>query len=511
MKSLLVSILITSNMILLSPAYAGREAVDANQQTQASSPTRDGQAQKQSYVENASITHHNLNINGKSIPYTAAAGFMPIKNDANKTIARIFFIAYTKETQQTDSQQPLTFAFNGGPGSSSIWLHMGALGPRRALLANDGTALPKTYQLVDNEYTWLDFTDIVFVDPVGTGYSRATDDIDAQQFYNMNEDVKLMGEFVRLYVTEHQRWLSPKYIAGESYGTTRAVALAGHMQNEHGMLINGLVLISAALNFETFSFDTGNDLAYVLIVPSYTAAAWYHGKLSGNLTESLTRARDWAINEYMPALAEGSSLNDSERDEIVEKLAHYTGLSKSYIEESRMRIPNYQFTTELLRDSSLIIGQLDSRVKAPYIPSNSEDAFYDPSLFIVEGPFVVAFNNYVRDELHFKTDIPYIFLSEKIDESWKWSEGQQGYVNVTDSLTQAVSANKYLQVFVASGYFDLTTPWLSQAYTFAHLGLNPDLQNHITHKFYESGHQLYTSTGALEKFTQDVSFFFQQK
>jgi carboxypeptidase C (cathepsin A) len=503
MKSHFVLFLITMDFIFLSPVYSTQDAADNAQQTQVSP--------EQIHIKNASITHHTLDINGKSLSYTAVAGYMPISNDANKPIAKIFFIAYTKEPETNISQQPITFAFNGGPGSASIWLHMGALGPQRVLLANNGTALPKSYELVDNEYTWLDFTDVVFVDPVGTGYSRACDEAKAQQFYNMDEDVKLMGEFIRLYVTEYQRWLSPKYIAGESYGTTRAVSLADHMQDKQGMLINGLVLISTALNFETFSFDHGNDLAYVLIIPSYTAAAWYHKKLSGDLQDYLKQAQDWTINDYMPALAKGSSLGDSEREKIVERLVHYTGLSKSYIENSQMRIPSYRFTIELLRDSSFIIGQLDSRVKAPAISAVSEYSFDDPSLFVVEGPFVAAFNNYVRDNLNFKTDIPYKFLSEKINESWKWSQGQQGYINVAGKLTKAMSSNEHLRVFGASGYFDLTTPWLSQQYTFTHLGLNPVLRDNITHKFYESGHQIYTSPAALEKFTKDVSSFFQQK
>jgi carboxypeptidase C (cathepsin A) len=502
MKSFVILLSITIGVVLSSAGHSARESADAAPQNET--------APEKHYAESSEVTNHTLSINGKSISYTAEAGYMPIKNDACKRIARIFFIAYTKDTQQSSSQRPITFAFNGGPGSSAIWLHMGALGPRRVLLADDGTALPKSYQLVDNEYTWLDFTDIVFVDPVGTGYSRTADDVDARQFYNMSEDVKIMGEFVRLYVTEYQRWLSSKYIAGESYGTTRAVSLAGHMQNRHGMLVNGLVLISTALSFETFSFDRGNDLAYVLVIPSYTAAAWYHGKLSGNLHESLEEAHDWAINDYMPALAKGSSLADSERRKIVDKLAHYTGLSRSYIEDRRMRVANYQFIAELLSDSSSVIGLLDSRVKARYVSDGSAYSFNDPSLFIVEGSYVPAFNNYVRNELHFRTDMTYRFLSDHITESWKWSEGQQGYVDVAGSLTKAISSNQHLQVFVASGYFDLTTPWLSQQYTLTHLGLNPELRDHITQTFYESGHQIYTSTEALAKFTRDVSSFFKQ-
>lgn len=501
MKSLPILILITIELVFLSPVYPAQETINTEQQIPNSS--------EQAFIENASTTHHTLNINGNSLSYTATAGYMPMKNEANTFIAKIFFIAYTRDNQKTDSQQPIAFAFNGGPGSSSIWLHMGALGPKRVELPNNGTILPKSYELVDNEYTWLDFTDIVFVDPVGTGYSRASDDANAQQFYNMDEDVKIMGEFVRLYVTEYQRWLSPKYIVGESYGTTRAVALTGQMQNKHGMLIDGLILISAALNFETFSFDEGNDLAYVLVIPSYTAAAWYHNKLSGDLQASIQKAKDWAINEYISALAKGSSLSDSEHKKIINRLTDYSGLSESYIESNQMRIPSFQFTSELLRDSSFIIGQLDSRVKIPYIQTAREYPSNDPSLFIVEGPFVAVFNEYVRNDLGFNTDIPYKFLSDKINESWTWSKGQQGYVNVSDSLTQALSFNEHLHIFVASGYFDLTTPWLSQEYTLTHLVLKPVLRKNITHKFYESGHQIYTSTDALEKLTQDVSLFFQ--
>ena len=461
--------------------------------------------------EKPSITNHTINIKGQSLSYTVTAGYMPIISKENKTIAQIFYISYKKNPQENIAQRPITFAFNGGPGSSSIWLHMGALGPKRVILAKDGTAIPKTYELVDNEYTWLDFTDLVFVDPVGTGYSRSADDVDEKQFYNITEDVKIMGEFVRRYITENQRWLSPKYIAGESYGTTRAVAMAGHMQNEHSMLLHGLVLISSALNFETFSFASGNDLAYVLAVPSYAASAWYHKKLSGNLDNIIKESSNWVINDYLPALAKGNTLDDSEHDKIIDKLAYYTGLSKSFIEGNRMRISNYQFVTELLSNSFSITGILDSRVTAPHLPGFIDHSYNDPSLFIVEGPFVAAFNNYVRDDLNFKTDKTYVFLSDKINELWEWNKGQQGYVDVSGRITDAINANEHLRVFAATGYYDLATPWLSQEYTFTHLALSPNQMKKITHKYYESGHQVYTSTPALEKLTNDVSVFFESQ
>jgi carboxypeptidase C (cathepsin A) len=473
------------------------------------------QNQKTGSIEDASQTQHTININGRVLSYQATAGFISINDEANKPEAKIFFIAYTKNDEPNVSHRPITFAFNGGPGASSIWLHMGLMGPRRAMLADDGTALPKSYKLVDNEYTWLDFTDMVFIDPVGTGYSRAADEDKAQQFYNMDEDTKLLAEFVRLYVTDCGRWLSPKYITGESYGTTRAVKLTDYLQNKDSMLVDGLVLLSAALNFETFSFDGGNDLAYVLAVPSYTAAAWYHKKLPHDLQDNfavtLEEARDWAINSYLPALAWGADLPDSERKKIVEKLSRYTGLSKSYIENSRMRIANYRFTTELLRDSSYIIGMLDSRVKAPSLSGVSEYPYQDPSLFITQGSYAAMFNNYVRDALNFKTSLQYIAISDKVNQSWKWSSGKQGYVDVTASLAEAMSLNDHLRVFVGSGYFDLTTPWLSQQYTLTHLGIADVLQGNITHRYYESGHQIYTSIPALKKLTSDAASFFQQQ
>jgi carboxypeptidase C (cathepsin A) len=507
MKSFFVSIIIASVVMVL---HAAESDVEPNKNEE-----QKNSALAQAGIEKISITHHTININGKSLPYWAVAGYTPIKNDANKTVANVFFVAYTRDDEKDASQKPVSFAFNGGPGSSSIWLHMGALGPKRVVLADNGTVLPKTYELVDNEYTWLRFTDLVFVDPVGTGFSRAAADTSSQQFYNMSEDVNVMGEFIRLYITNNQRWLSPKYLIGESYGTTRAADLAEHLRKS-GMLVNGLVLISTALDFELFSYDQGNDIAYILAVPSYTAAAWYHKKLpeklQDDLPKTLEQAREWAINVYMPALAKGSALSESESSQIIEKLAQFTGLSKSYVEKSQMRIPSYRYIVELLRDSSCTIGMLDSRVKAPDISAVAEYPFEDPSMNIVKGPFVAVFNDYVRTVLDFKTDLPYKALSDTINESWKWSKGQQGYVNVSHKLTEALSSNEYLRVFVATGYFDLTTPWLSQEYTFTHLGLlNPALRSNITHHYYESGHQIYTSIPALQKLTEDVSMFFEQK
>ncbi len=504
MKSFFSSILIVQVLVLWPGAFAAEKEGAAEQQSQ-----------KSSNIESASQTHHSVNIKGQALSYSATAAFMSVNDDTGKPAAKIFFVGYTKDSEPNISKRPITFVFNGGPGASSMWLHIGLMGPQRALLADDGTSLPKSYELSDNEYTWLDFTDLVFIDPVGTGYSRAVEEDKAEQFYNMDEDAKLLAEFVQQYVTDCGRWLCPKYIAGESYGTTRAVKLAEYLQNNDSMLIDGLVLLSSALNFEVFSFDGGNDLSFVLSVPSYTAAAWYHKKLPGDLQDdfagTLKEARDWAIKSYMPALAEGSGLADTERKKIVEKLSRYTGLSKSYVENSRMRIANYQFTTELLRDSSYITGMLDSRVKAPSLSGVSEYPYQDPSLFITEGLFSAVFNNYVRNSLGFKTDLQYISLSDKVNHSWKWSSGKQGYVDVSGALAEAMSLNEHLRVFAGSGYFDLTTPWLSQEYTLTHLGINPALRGNITHRYYESGHQIYTSIPALKKLTEDASLFFQQQ
>lgn len=379
------------------------------------------ETEKETPSEKLSITRHSIEINGQVLKYTATAGYMPLKDEAGKLKCKIFFVAYTKDEQKDKSQRSITFAFNGGPGSSSIWLHLGALGPRRVLLTEEGKALPPPYKLVPNEYTWLDFTDLVFIDPVGTGYSQSAPGVDPKEFYGVKEDIESVGEFIRLYITRYKRWLSPKFIAGESYGTTRTAGLSGYLQNKVGMNLNGLFLISSVLNFQTISFTPGNDLPFILYLPSYTCASWYHRKLPPELQADFPKTRmeveQFALNEYLLALAKGNELPETERDKIIEKLAAYTGLSKLYIKNANLRISQDDFVNELLRRENRRLGVLDSRITGSY---KVEDFMEDPSVVEVSGPMVATWNDYVRKDLKYETDLSYKVLSMKANQLWNW-------------------------------------------------------------------------------------------
>jgi carboxypeptidase C (cathepsin A) len=554
-----------------------------------------------------SVTEHTMLVQGRPIHYRATAGYLPIQRDSGQLLANIFFVAYERldggqETVGTGPRagpedqgghqgvppqnRPITFAFNGGPGASAVWLHMGAFGPKQALLANDGTALPTSNRLVDNEYTWLEFTDLVFVDPVGTGFSRPGPGLDADQFYEVQKDIEITADFVRLFVTQYERWLSPQFLAGESYGTARAVGAARRLQDRDGLYVNGLILLSSALNLGTISFDPGNDLPYALSLPSYTAVAQYHGKLSRRLEGTKVKARpapgpatagpwdrqsgspnaysrvwkpyldwpserraavlraegslglpiprlafgeqpptraafsvrpralleaeQWALSEYLPALAQGRSLSPADSREIARRLAEYTGLSEDMIVQNHLRIATAGFAQMLLGREEQVLGLLDGRVTVPkvQVPRRS---WIDPSLFIVEGPFVATFNSYVRTQLGFRTDRPYIFLSDKANESWNWGSARQGYFNIAPVLAEIIGLDNRLRVFAAAGYYDLTTPYLSQEYVFNHLGLPPGLEQNITFRHYHAGHQIYTSQDALRRLTDDVRAFVEQR
>jgi carboxypeptidase C (cathepsin A) len=463
-------------------------------------------------VEKPSATQHTIKVNGRSLNYTATTGLMPLKDEAGKPRAYIFFTAYVKDDVGNKSDRPVTFAFNGGPGASSIFLHLGALGPKRAVLG-DMKALPPPYRLVTNEYTWLDFTDLVFIDPVGTGYSRPASGVDPKGFYGVKGDIESVGDFIRLYCTQYERWLSPKFIAGESYGTTRAAGLSGYLQNKLCMPLNGILLISEVMNFQTVTFTAGNDLPYVLYLPAYSEAAWYHQKLPPALQADLVKTRKevehFALNEYLLALAKGDGLSDGERERIIERLAEYTGLPVTYIKNSNLRVSRKGFTKELLRNENLRIGVLDSRITARY---RVENFIEDPSVFVVTGPLVGTWNDYVRNELKYQTDIPYEILSTKVNESWNWESatGGLGYLNVAETLQQAMNENSHLKVFMASGYYDLDTSYFATKYTVNHLDLDPRLRENIMLGYYEAGHQMYTHLPSLKRLTADAAVFFQK-
>jgi len=407
-------------------------------------------------------TKHTIRIGGQEIKYTATAGTIILKLEEGTPKASVFFVAYTKDDVGDFAKRPVTFTFNGGPGSASIWLHLGAFGPRRVEMGDAGALLPPPYKLVDNESSLLDLTDLVFIDPVSTGYSRAVPGEAQKQFHGIQEDIESVGDFIRLYATRNRRWTSPKFLAGESYGTTRAAGLSGYLQGRYGMYLNGIILISSILNFQTAEFDRGNDLPYILYLPSYTAIAWYHKKLAPDLQsdfqKALNEAETFASVEYADALMAGDHLSAERRTQIAQKLARLTGLSTEYIERSNIRVEIQRFDKELLRNERRTVGRLDGRFTGIDEDAAGARPDYDPSLAAIVGPFTATFNDYVRGDLKFDSDLFYEFLTPRV-RPWSYVPYENRYVNVAETLRSAMTENPFLRVFVAKGYYDLATPF----------------------------------------------------
>jgi carboxypeptidase C (cathepsin A) len=408
------------------------------------------------------------------------------------------------------AKRPVTFTFNGGPGAASIWLHLGALGPRRVEMGDAGALLAPPYKLVDNEYSLLDVTDLVFIDPVTTGYSRAVPGEPDKQFHGVEEDIHSVGDFIRLYATRNRRWTSPKFLAGESYGTTRAAGLSGYLQQRYGMYFNGIILISSILNFQTAGFDTGNDLPYILYLPTYTAIAWYHKKLpadlQGDLQKAVQESRNFAAHEYADALMVGDGLPAARRTEIAQKLSRLTGLSGEYLERSNLRIEIQRFDKELLRDQRRTVGRLDGRFTGIDEDAAGARPEYDPSLAAIVGPYTATFHDYVRGELKFESDLFYEYLTARV-RPWNYEPYENRYLNVAETLRVAMTQNPFLRVFVGKGYYDLATPFYAAEYTFDHLSLDESLRSHLSGGYYEAGHMMYVHHPSLVKLKADLSQF----
>ena len=466
------------------------------------------------------VSKHKINLNGQEIEYTVTAGTIVLKEEmpdrekeyaGEKPTAEFFFVAYSKDGVADPAKRALTFSFNGGPGSSSVWLHLGLLGPRRTLMELDGNLPRPPYKLIDNEFSMLDQTDLVFIDPISTGYSRPVEGQKAKDFHSFKKDIESVGDFIRLYTTRYNRWLSPKFLIGESYGTTRACGLSGYLQDRHGLYLNGIMLISAVLNFQTIDFTPGNELPYVMFLPTYAATAWYHHalRIRRPLEKLLVEVEKFAINEYAPALMKGDELPERERQIIIEKLSRYTGLSEEYIKRSNLRIPDIRFFKELLRSRSRVVGRLDSRFLGIDIDNLGDSTQNDPSYTNIMGPYTATFYDYVRRELNFEKDIPYEILTGQV---WPWSyaEHENRFVYVAETLRQAMSSNPYLKVFLANGYYDLATPYFASEYTFNHLGLDESLRGNISMSYYEAGHMMYIHTPALEQLKKDLDDFIKK-
>src|SRR5262245_5333865 len=492
------TLLLLAALVIAAPASA------------ANPPDAKASAKKDS-TEAPVVTRHQITASGKALRYTVTTGKLPLKNETGETEAEIFFMAYTMDGVSNPATRPLMFSFNGGPGSSSVWLHLGAVGPKRVKMRADGAMPSPPYQLVDNPDTWLDQTDLVFIDPVGTGYSRASKPDLGRKYYGLDGDLASVGEFIRLYLSRYSRWASPLFLVGESYGTTRAAGLSGMLVDD-GIAFNGIVLVSSILNFETAAFTRGNELPYSLYLPTYTATAWYHKKLPADLqgkplVPTLREAEIWASTAYANALAKGNRLSAEERASLTQTLARYTGLDPHYLELSNLRVDIQHFCKELLRDQHRTVGRLDSRFKGIDESGISETPDFDPSLAAIRPPYTAMFNQYVRTELDYKSDLPYYILGGGIGR-WDWGPGGwDGFPDVSGSLRSAFAKNPDMKLFIASGHYDLATPYFATAYTLDHLGLEPAELARVTTREYEAGHMMYIDEAELAKLKKDVSTF----
>ena len=464
-----------------------------------------------------SVTSHQIVLNGQVLKYDAAAGTLLLKDEAGTPRGSFFFVAYTQSHATVDhaagefdpAKRPITFIFNGGPGAAAVWLHLGAIGPQRLPFADDGDVAPVPAKLVDNMQTWLDVSDLVFIDPIGTGFSRAAPGVKPEEFFGVDADISSIAAFIRLYTTRNNRWLSPKFLAGESYGTTRAAGLSDYLLGE-GIALNGIIFISTVLDFQTLEAAGSNDLPYVLDLPTFAAAAIYHKKLSPDLQQdmqkTLAEVRQWAMTDYLVALAAGDRLTPQQRTAVIERLARYTSLAPDFIDKRNLRISADAFRKMLLHEQKKVIGRYDARLTADDArPASTDWTEMDPGLPNYLAAYTAAINDYVRRALNFESDLTYEVLSGKV-HPWNMQHGE-GYLDLATTLSSAMRSNSHMKLFFASGYYDLATPFLGTDYTLDHMNLSPELRGNICRGFYPGGHMVYHPAAGREKLKTDVADF----
>ncbi len=468
-------------------------------------------------IEEKSVSKQYTGKFGKrKVAYTATAATQVIEQGDDKK-AVFFHVAYTEDGADP-AERPIVFAFNGGPGSSTVWLHLGLLGPRRVEFDDEGFRVSTPGRLVDNEHSLLDVADVVLVDAIGTGFSTAAPKDKEKEFHHFSKDIDAFTDFIVAYLNRNDRWASPKYLAGESYGTTRGAAIAHTLFAKKGAELNGLILISAALNFQTIEqdpkamvFRPGNDLPFMVYLPTYAATAWYHGRLSRKhqgrrLAELLDEVEEFAIGRYWSALARGDTLDEKERERVAAKVAEYTGLPVDYIDRYNLRIHIHRFCKELMRDQRRTVGRLDSRFSGIDRIADGDNLENDPANDQIGGPFTATLNDYLRRELGFEDDAFYETLSMKVNEAWDYEEFKGHYVDTSESLRDVMSRSR-VQVFVANGYFDLATPHFATEYTINHMGLDESLRKNVRMEYYEAGHMMYVQLASLKRLAADLRAF----
>ena len=520
--ALLLSLLLPATLV------AATDTDDSAKKDEKSQSAKDvAHERAEAEAEKSVVTSHSLQLGGRAISYKATAGKLLIRDDKGKPDASMFYVAYTADGEKDPSRRPVTFLYNGGPGSASIWLHMGSYGPVRVVTSSPDATAPAPYRIEQNPDSLLDKSDLVFVDAIGTGYSKGLikDDKDGKpdkdtvdnpnkRFWGTDPDIDAFGRFIARYITVNKRWNSPKFLFGESYGTPRSAGLSKYLE-EKGIALNGVVLLSSILNYGSRLPALDND--YINLLPSYAAIAWYHNKIankSATLEPFLTEVRAFARGDYTVALAKGQDLGDAERNAIADRMSKYTGLSVAYLKEANLRVSQPRFRKELLRDERRTLGRYDGRFEGIDMDSAGETPETDPADTAIRGAFTAAFNDYIVRELNYVSDVPYQPSGNNTNRDWDFKHNLRGQfrpvpipITVPD-LSEAMRTNPHLKVMSANGWFDLATPFFATEYDLAHMDIDPKLRNNLTFTYYPSGHMVYLNLEAAKQFKADLAKFY---
>lgn len=507
---LCLSALLASHLIFSVPALSDEEG---RPPTDTAVPATDSEETAPQAA--SSSTAHQVQIDGQTIRYTATVGWLIMKDEKDRPIARFGYTAYTREGTKSLAERPVTFAFNGGPGSSSIWLHMGILGPRRIVVNDGGYTPPPPARYVDNGYSVLDATDLVMLDPIGTGFSKPLGKARGKDFWGVDQDIRSVGAFIKRYVSENGRWASPKYLLGESYGGMRSAGLVHHLQSLHGMNFNGVVLVSPFLSAGSGADGMAADLPHVLYLPTLAATAWYHDAIAGkpaSLEAFVDEVTRFAYEEYAPALMKGYVITAADKRSVAEKLARYTGTSTEYWERADLRVSHMQFLQELRRGERLITGRIDSRFVGPAVNPLGEKMDYDPFFPAIGPAFTAGFLDYLHNELAFGRTEEYAVSNFGL--KWDWTHqppGVQAWVSLTPNtvpdLALAMTMNQGLHVLVQQGWYDLATPHLAMMYDIEHLAITEEARRRIRIEHYDAGHMMYVHEPSMRKFRNDLAGF----